>query len=408
MTAQISIIETTDAQRWLEVLQACATHDVYHLAQYHRLEEERGEGQARLFVYKEEGACIAFPMLLRSIQDLPGVSANGYRDVGSVYGYSGPVVGPRELPEGVTPRFQAALRDYFEQERVVAAFARLHPSIDQGSLLTVVGGEIVTLGESVYLDLTEPEHEQRRHYRSNHRRDINTARRAGVECVWDRDWKYLEAFCDIYEETMRRVDANDEYFFGRQYFQSLRQLLGDAAHLFVALKDGEVICATIFTTTGSVVQYHLGGTLTEHLKLSPLKLMFDDVSRWARERGLRSFHIGGGVGVKEDSLFHYKAGFSPHRWPGRQWRCVLQPRVHAGLKEQIQAWNDAHGLEPASANYFPAYRVPTRPIGANGPTRVRPSKGLHAWAPGHGGSPGTCWTGSSRNEDAANVSDVEG
>jgi len=42
-------------QEWNGVLAQVAKHDFYHLAQYHRLAEERGEGSAHLFSYHDGG-----------------------------------------------------------------------------------------------------------------------------------------------------------------------------------------------------------------------------------------------------------------------------------------------------------------------------------------------------------------
>jgi pyridoxal phosphate-dependent aminotransferase EpsN len=179
--------------------------------------------------------------------------------------------------------------------------------------------------------------------------------------LYDQEKRYLGEFISIYKETMRRVKAADTYFFGEDYFSQLARELGPVLQLFVAVIGGKAAAAGLFTICDGVVQYHLGGTRGEFLKLSPMTLIFDTVRLWANEIGARVFHLGGGVGAKEDSLFHYKAGFSDRRPNFTTWRWIVAPVVYRDLCERRARMNELQGLEPALAYYFPAYRCPTVP-----------------------------------------------
>ena len=77
-------------------------------------------------------------------------------------------------------------------------------------------------------------------------------------------------------ETMRRVKAEQSYFFDPTYFSDLAKSLGRALKLFVVrMPDGEVISGGLFTLCEGIVQYHLGGTRDTALKLSPMVLLLD-------------------------------------------------------------------------------------------------------------------------------------
>ena len=117
----------------------------------------------------------------------------------------------------------------------------------------------------------------------------------------------------------------------------------------------------MFTICDGIVQYHLGGTRNEFIEFSPMTLMIDTVRLWANEIGARVFHLGGGVGSKEDSLFHHKAGFSDRRHDFTTWRFIVTPNIYRELCEQRIRMNELQGLEPTSAEYFPAYRCPAVP-----------------------------------------------
>jgi hypothetical protein len=78
--------------------------------------------------------------------------------------------------------------------------------------------------------------------------------------------------------------------------------------------------------------------------------MFDFVRRWSKERGNRVFHLGGGSGSREDSLFHFKAGFSPLRAEFQSVRVIFDQERYQALALRAQ------GI-PSATDYFPAYRA---------------------------------------------------
>src|ERR1043165_1391228 len=156
----------------------------------------------------------------------------------------------------------------------------------------------------------------------------------GVTCIRDAQKHYLLEFIDIYEETMRRVSADNSYFFGSDYFATLAEGLGEKLQLFVAMAEGQVVAGGLFTLSGGIAQYHLGGTRDAFLSLSPTGLIFDTVRLWARENSAHVLHLGGGVGAKEDSLFHFKAGFSDRRHMFHTWRWVVVPEIYRQLCEE--------------------------------------------------------------------------
>jgi hypothetical protein len=82
------------------------------------------------------------------------------------------------------------------------------------------------------------------------------------------------------------------------------------------------------------------------------KLLYDTVRRWAKERGNRIFHFGGGVGGANDSLFSYKAGFSPRRHPFHTWRVVTDPDAYRRLVAERNPTADPDDR----TGTFPPYR----------------------------------------------------
>jgi sugar O-acyltransferase (sialic acid O-acetyltransferase NeuD family) len=366
------VLRTSQQQEWLEVLGGVVRHDFHHLPQYQRVEEHRLNATAQLFTYGEGDYLIALPLLLRPV----GEALAGWQDATSVYGYSGPVASHEHMPKPVVRNFQAALREALAERRVIAAFSRLHPLIAQYNSLAGLG-ECRGRGQTVSIDLTLPPDEQRAQYRSTYKRRISRQQRDNtLTCLHDQDKCFLGDFASIYEETMRRVKAEDSYFFGVDYFRQLACELGPVLQLFVALIGGKVAAAGLFTICNGVVQYHLGGTRDEFLKLSPMLLIFEAVRLWANGIGARVFHLGGGVGgANDDSLFHYKAGFSDRRHHFATWQWIVSPEMYREVCER-RARMQPESLELMSADYFPAYRCPAVPRAWNSGSRGSPAKGV--------------------------------
>jgi hypothetical protein len=82
-------------------------------------------------------------------------------------------------------------------------------------------------------------------------------------------------------------------------------------------------------------------------------LLLDEVRGWATEQGFRVLHLGGGsTDSPGDSLLHFKAGFSPRRFPFHTVRVVIDEVEYDRLARAVDpswAGGDRRG-------YFPAYR----------------------------------------------------
>ncbi|HEV7868776.1 MAG TPA: GNAT family N-acetyltransferase [Chthoniobacteraceae bacterium] len=358
MTAgTMRILGTSDLAEWRAVLEQSWQHDFHQLPQYHRVAEQRGEGVAQLFVYAQSEHTIALPLLLRPV-DLR--EPDGWQDATSVYGYGGPVASHEKVPVEVARNFQSALAEELERRRVISVFSRLHPLIANDGLLAGLG-ECPMNGQTISIDLTLPDEAQTARFSRSCRRSLRRLRELGFVGLHDQEKRYLAEFVSVYLETMRRAGAQSSYFFDEAYFGLLTRELGEVSQLFVVLKNGEVTAGTLCTICDGIVQDHLGGTRDAFLKFSPDRLVVDTERLWAKESGARIFHLGGGVGAQQDSVFHYKAGFSDRQHSFRTWRWIIRPELYEELSAKSARRNAANGLSAVSAEFFPAYRCPTSP-----------------------------------------------
>ena len=358
----MEILTTHQAPAWTRIIESCANWDFYHSPQYHVVAESFGEGVAYLFHYHEGPYSVALPLLVRPLDDVQGLGekAAGWQDATSVYGYAGPLASHSDMPAEVIRKFQTELEERLRDLHIVAVFSRLHPLLEQQRILEGLG-ECEALIKTVSIDLTLPPELQRAAYRATHRRSIKKARAHGIVFHADRSLERLDEFVDIYYETMRRVRAAPQYFFPHSYFHKMATALGKHFHLLCVLKDERIVSAGIFIEGGGVLQYHLGGTRDAALPLAPMKTLVDDVRHWAVRRGLRVFHLGGGVTPRQDDLLlHFKLGFSNRTHDFRVWRWIVFPDVYRSFCAEKSNWNHRHGAEVTTRVYFPEYRSPTR------------------------------------------------
>ena len=124
-------------------------------------------------------------------------------------------------------------------------------------------------------------------------------------------------------------------------------------HLLLVERDETVAAAGLFVETDGIVQYHLGGTERTLATFEPAKMLLHYAADWATQRGNRILHLGGGVGGANDSLFHFKAGFSRLRHPYRTMRSVLDDREY----DRLSAARALELPQGQAGDFFPRYRM---------------------------------------------------
>ena len=352
-----------DSELWSRFL-ADTPHDFYHLPKYvalsarDRLSAPNADGQPLAFhAEDDEGHRCLITLIVRPLPDSVE-SPRPLFDAVTPYGYAAPlVINQGNVP--VEPFLDLALnamREGLRERSIVSVFARSHPTISFPHGPLQKAGFLVQHGQTICMDLTLPAEELWHQTRAGHRSEINRARKKGFTGEMQSDWKEIDEFYRAYIETMRRVNADENYYFSREYFDELKQAIGDALHLYVCYHEGKVACAALFSEVCGIVQYHLSGTTEEYHSQYPNKVMLDSVRTWAKERGNTVMHLGGGYGGSEDSLFQFKAGFSHVRAPFYTWRMITDSEVYDQLCRQWEARTGKSASKPDG--YFPAYRAP--------------------------------------------------
>lgn len=274
--------------------------EFYHEPDYLIYESSKVNAKAVYYVSETEDELFAIPLMLRTINN------KGLIDASSPYGYSGYLTSNRESEflQNEIKKFQFNL----DQLGYVSTFLRLNPYHNNILLDEEVSRVHLIQSKVVVVSLKKAYNEIFSNYSSNRKREIEYLKNSGYKVEFLRV-SGIDIFKEVYDETMKRVEANNYYFFNRSYYEMLGSL-NDRMEIAVCKKDGVIASVALFMKSSKVIQYHLGGTAHSFMKDAPIKLVLDRA--FERYQGTHDWlNLGGGVGSVEDSLFKFKLGFSP-------------------------------------------------------------------------------------------------
>jgi hypothetical protein len=261
-----------------------------------------------------------------------GIERDEPRDVVTPYGYGGPTA------DG----FWDAYEEWARERGVVTTFVRFHPLYGNQRGAPI---HVDELAPTVAWRL-DPDRDLLAGLHFKHRNKVTKAENAGAT-VTQHDG--LGQFVPLYEDTMRRVNADDFYFFEPAYWERLGEL---PLVRFDAGIDGEVVASALCLATPPWLHYHLSGTTDAGRTTGSSTLVLLEAARWAQANGYERFHLGGGLGGKEDSLHHFKARFDPEG--------LVPAAVGKAIHDEDAYRRLSGGSEAVFEGFFPAYRRPSR------------------------------------------------
>ena len=135
--SDLRVLTTGDQDRWLEILsQSRAIRLLPPSAVPRARRANRRRTGSTACLRARRAAPLPSPCCSDSCGSIEGLEGETSKDVGSVYGYAGPLVG-EPPPAGGRHRGLpvASCGRYFDGLGVVAAYSRLHPLIPQAELI---------------------------------------------------------------------------------------------------------------------------------------------------------------------------------------------------------------------------------------------------------------------------------
>ena len=108
---------------------------------------------------------------------------------------------------------------------------------------------------------------------------------------------------------MGRNSASNNFYFPREYFETISQMKRRNATLFHVMKEDQIISSELVLYDLRNAYSFLGGTDSDYFPLRPNELLKDYIIKWAHSQNLKKFVLGGGYG-EDDGIFTYKKYFS--------------------------------------------------------------------------------------------------
>lgn len=341
----IKIYTISQADEWNDVVRSFPNHDVYYLSGYCKAFEVHGDGAPELLYYEEGMLRAIYVYMKRQI-------ASGMVDTVTPYGYGGVLFDGDTSTQNIE-LFGKAFERQMQNDGVVSNFVRYHPVLKNAGPMKQIS-EVIDLGKTIAIDLSSPEIIWE-NIHSKNRNMIRKAEKNSIEIKHGKGMDLLEKFMEIYNKTMDKDHAEAYYYFKFPFYESIHDNLYDNYEMFYAEYEGKIIAMSIMIFANGRLNYHLSGSDIEYRNLAPSNLLLYKAALWGCEQGMKTFHLGGGVGSGEDNLYKFKAAFN--KISDYQFSIGKQVFDKRAYDELVKRRKETDANFDESSHFFPLYRA---------------------------------------------------
>lgn len=340
---RLKLITLNDSAEWDNIVKSFANWEVYYLSGYVRAFTVRQEGEPILIYLEGKTTKAVNVVLKRDLREVFLDLSEPLYDLITPYGYGGFLVEGTEIED-----IKNAYYRFCAENKFVSEFVRFAPFVQDKNRFDLY--QIVVLGKTISVPL-DGEETIWQNFSSKNRNVIRKAMKSGVMIHQDRSMETFRNFKRLYNLTMDKNHADPYYYFGDEFYESIHTDLAHNSTIFYADLDGEMIAASIILFGNQSMHYHLSGSKREFQHLAPTNLLLYEAACWGNRQGFRTFHLGGGVGAKEDSLFSFKKAFyrgEPNEY--RIGKACFMPEAYEDLLRR-------RGIQKGETGFFPEYRA---------------------------------------------------
>lgn len=342
----LQVFTLEQSEQWDAIVRSFKEHDVYWFSGYVKAFQMHGDGDPLLFYYEDSNTrginVVMKRDIAKDVHFTGKIEEGKYIDFATPYGYGGWIV-----EGGGTDELFNAYECWIREHKIISEFVRFHPLVKNHETNRNFYN-VIQLGEVVHIDLSSPEIIWN-NIISKNRNVIRKASKNDVKIYNGRFPEIYKKFRSIYNETMDKDDAEEYYYFGEDFYNSVLEDLPHNSQVFYAEKDDVIIAASIMLTANGYMNYHLSGSLREYSSLAATNLLLYKAALWGCANGYKTLYMGGGVGSGEDSLFKFKRAF----FKGELNHFYIGKKIYDQAKydELIEM------REPIDNGYFPKYRA---------------------------------------------------
>jgi lipid II:glycine glycyltransferase (peptidoglycan interpeptide bridge formation enzyme) len=341
----IRIYSITETKEWDVVIKSFTEYDVYYLSGYVKAFQIHGDGEPQMFFFEENNLRGIYVYMKRK------TAINGVFDSITPYGYGGFLIEGNSSEDNMKSLW-AAYEQKMNDENIVDNFVRYHPVLANAVPMKSCS-EVIDLGKTVAMDLSSEDVIWTNLHPKN-RNMIRKAEKNGIVIKHGQGMKLFDEFINIYNATMEKDNAEEYYYFKREFYESIHDDLKGNYEMFWAEYEGKIIAMSIMIFANGRLNYHLSGSDIEYRSLAPSNLLLYKTAIWGCEKGMKTFNLGGGVGSDEDNLFKFKIAFN--RFSDYQFS-IGKHVFDAGKYEELVSIRakEKDGFDPNN-KFFPLYR----------------------------------------------------
>ncbi|WP_411738690.1 lipid II:glycine glycyltransferase FemX [Peribacillus sp. S4] len=307
----LTVITIDQPEKWDSIVKGFKGYDVYYLSDYTKAFSIHGDGEPMLFYYENQDIKAMNVVMKRDIsidkRFTLKIPPNTFYDIATPYGYGGFLI------EGNVTEDSMRALDYeyssiCKSEGIISEFVRFHPYLNNGEDLKDIY-EISTLGKTITMNLYSKD-QIWSNITSKNRNVIRKAKKSGIEIYWGRNPKLFDEFISLYNKTMDKDNAKEYYYFKKDFYNSVLFDLKYNSLMFYAVYQKKIIAMSMILYSNLQMHYHLSASDREYQKFAPTNLLLFEAACWGSVNGYKTFHLGGGLGSKEDSLYKFKKAFN--------------------------------------------------------------------------------------------------
>lgn len=341
----ISILGLSQHEEWDTIVRSFPNHDVYYLSGYVKPFMLHGDGEPCLLYAKGETLRAIYVFMKRN------TFVEGVYDAITPYGYGG-VLFDGTYSQKDLQQFWVSFNDTMRKEGIIDNFVRFHPVLNNVSLAKDYT-PVIDLGKTIVIDLSSPD-VILNNMSSKKRGKIRKAEKNGIEIHHGQEKELFNEFMPIYNATMEKDGASEYYYFEMPFYEAIHEGLKDNYEMFYATLEEKIIMMSIILYCNGQMHYHLSGSLHEYRNLEPNNVLLYKAALWGYEHGLKTFHLGGGVGSSDDPLYTFKAGFN--RRSDCQFSIGKQIIDLDKYNDLVRMKKEGNPLFDESSSFFPLYR----------------------------------------------------
>lgn len=341
----IRLMDLSHSPKWDDIVHSFPEYDVYYLSGYVKAFHVHGDGEPQLLYYESDSLRAIYVFMRRQISE-------GLYDSVTPYGYGG-ILFDGDISSKNLENFREEYEQLMQENHIVSNFVRYHPVIDNATPMRMVSN-VIDLGKTIAMDLASPEIIWE-NIHSKNRNMIRKAEKNGIVIEHGKGMGLFDKFIEIYNATMDKDNAEEYYYFKRPFYESIYSDLYDNHEVFYAKYEDKIISMSIMIFANGRMNYHLSGSDMAYRNLAPTNLLLYKAALWGCEQGFKTFHLGGGVGSGEDSLYKFKEAFNKNS--NCRFSVGKQIFDYNRYKELVELKKFFVPDFSGQSGYFPLYRA---------------------------------------------------